>query len=73
VDTLITVLAKPSNIPFYSDGPRILDRIGALLRAIDQGNFPPTAPQRELARELAAELRAAIDRVQQLLGRTGIL
>ena len=69
VDTLITTLTKPANAPYWSAGPRISERIGALLRNVDSGNFPPTGPQQALSKDLAVELKAALDRVQKYLGR----
>ena len=69
VDSLFDILVKPAGVPFWSDGPRVSDRIGALLRNVDSGNFPPTAPQQGLAKELAVELRQALDRVRKYLGR----
>jgi hypothetical protein len=69
VDSLLDILVKPAGVPFWSDGPRVSDRIGALLRNVDSGNFPPTGPQQGLAKALALELRQALDRVQKYLGR----
>lgn len=72
VDELLLVLVKPTTIPFYSDGPRIADRVGALLRSVDGTNALPTGPQRALSTTLANELRAALDNVTRVLGRMGI-
>jgi len=69
VDSLFDILVKPADVPYWSDGPRISDRIGALLRNIDSGNFPPTSAQKALGKELATELRAALERVRKYLGR----
>lgn len=68
-DSLIDLLVKPTSRPFWSEGPRVSDRIGALLRNVDSGNFPPTGPQAALARELAVELREALERVRRYLAR----
>ncbi|MDZ7631083.1 MAG: hypothetical protein U5K74_06985 [Gemmatimonadaceae bacterium] len=72
VNELLLVLVKPTTIPFYSDGPRIADRVGALLRTVDGVNAAPTAPQKALSTELATELKAALDSVTRVLGRMGI-
>ena len=72
MDELLLVLVKPTTIPFYSDGPRIADRVGALLRTVDGTNAQPTGPQRALSTSLANELRAALDNVTRVLGRMGI-
>ncbi|MFP5354824.1 MAG: hypothetical protein ACLGIK_06660, partial [Gemmatimonadota bacterium] len=69
VDSLFDILVKPATVPYWSDGPRISDRIGALLRTVDQGNTPPTAAQQKLGKDLAVELRAALERVRKYLGR----
>jgi hypothetical protein len=60
---------KPATVPQWSDGPRISDRIGALLRNVGQGNSAPTQEQQKLGKELAVELRAALERVRKTLGR----
>ena len=72
VNGLLLVLVKPTTIPFYSDGPRISDRVGALLLTVDGTNAAPTAPQRTLSTALATELKAALDNVSRVLGRMGI-
>ena len=69
VDTLITTLTKPANYPYWSEGPRVTERLGNLQRSVDAGSFPPTTPQQALSRELAIELKQALDRVQKYLGR----
>ncbi len=69
VDSLFDVLIKPATAPYWSDGPRISDRIGALLRNVDAGNFPPTTAQQKLGKELAVELRDALERVRKVLAR----
>jgi hypothetical protein len=72
VDTLIYRTVKPTDRPFYSEGPRVADRIGALLRSIDGGSRRPTAPQLEHLRELEGELRQALEEARRLLGGTVI-
>jgi hypothetical protein len=69
VDSLFDLLVKPATVPQWSDGPRISDRIGALLRNVGQGNSAPTQEQQKLGKELAVELRAALERVRKTLGR----
>ena len=54
-------LAKPADRPFYSEGPRIADRLAALFFAIDGVNLAPTAAERSLLGELRTEARKAID------------
>lgn len=69
VDTLLDILAKPSSAPQWTGGPRISERIGALLRNVGQGNSAPTAEQGKLGKDLAIELRDALERVRKYLGR----
>jgi len=69
VDTLLDILAKPATAPQWTGGPRISDRIGALLRNVGQGNSAPTGEQAKLGKELAVELRDALERVRKYLGR----
>lgn len=69
IDSLLDLLVKPATVPQWSDGPRISDRIGALLRNVGQGNSAPTQEQQKLGKELATELRAALERVRKTLGR----
>ena len=72
VDTLLDALVKPSIAPFWSEGPRIADRVGNLLRNLQALNAQPTGPQRALSTELATELRIALDAVARKLSRLGI-
>ncbi len=69
VDSLLDLLVKPATVPQWSDGPRISDRIGALLRNVGQGNQAPTQEQQKLGKALAVELRDALERVRKHLGR----
>jgi hypothetical protein len=69
VDSLLDILVKPASAPQWTGGPRISDRIGALLRNVGQGNSAPTGEQAKLGKELAIELRDALERVRKYLGR----
>jgi hypothetical protein len=55
--------------PFYSEGPRVTDRITALYRNIDGGNRRPTGPQMAHLGELEVELKSALNEASKLLGR----
>jgi photosystem II stability/assembly factor-like uncharacterized protein len=48
-------LARPDNIPGYSMGPRLVDRLGQLLNSIDRVLSAPTPYQVEHYNELKAE------------------
>ncbi|MBK8060172.1 MAG: glycosyl hydrolase [Gemmatimonadetes bacterium] len=69
VDSLLDLLVKPATAPQWSDGPRISERIAQLLQKLDQGNQPPTQAQQKLGKDLAVELRDALERVRKYLGR----
>ena len=69
VDTLIYRTVKPVDRPFYSEGPRVADRITALYRNVDGGNRRPTAPQMSHLAELEVELKNALGEASKLLGR----
>jgi photosystem II stability/assembly factor-like uncharacterized protein len=69
VNRVIAVLIKPTDIPFYSEGPRVTDRLNALLRQLSTTIEAPTGPQQALVRELEGELRSALQRAGQVLGR----
>lgn len=72
INALLDALVKPSIAPYWSEGPRIADRVGNLLRNIEMLNAAPTGPQKTLSLELAAELREAMDVVARRLNRLGI-
>jgi photosystem II stability/assembly factor-like uncharacterized protein len=59
LDRLLDRLAKPEGKPFWSEGPRLAERLGGLAGGIDGGNKAPTAPERELLGELRTELAKA--------------
>ncbi len=61
-------LAKPADRPFYSEGPCVADRLGALFSAIDGVNLAPTAAQREHLLELRAEARKATSETSDHFG-----
>ena len=69
VDTLVYRTVKPVDRPFYSEGPRVADRITALYRNIDGGNRRPTGPQIAHLAELEVELKKALNEASRLLGR----
>jgi hypothetical protein len=48
-------LARPGDIPGYSMAPRLVDRLGQLLSAIDRVLAAPTSSQIEYFNELRAQ------------------
>jgi photosystem II stability/assembly factor-like uncharacterized protein len=67
LDELLNRLARPEGKPFWSEGPRLSERLGSLAGAIDSGNKAPLPPQRELLGELRAELQSAHGDVSRYL------
>jgi hypothetical protein len=58
-------LARPGDIPGYSMAPRLVDRLSALLNAIDRVLDSPTAYQMEHFNELRAEFLADVGDVNK--------
>jgi photosystem II stability/assembly factor-like uncharacterized protein len=69
VNKVISETVKPTDIPFYSEGPRVADRIGALLRQLGTTFDAPTGPQMKLVQELEVELKQALQKAAQALGK----
>ena len=72
VNELLDLLVKPVTAPYWSEGPRIADQIGNLLRKVEALNASPTRAQVTLSTELATELRQALETVTRALARMGI-
>jgi hypothetical protein len=60
-------LARPADIPGYSMGPRLVDRLSALLNAIDRVLDSPTPYQMEHFNELRTEFLADVGEVNQFI------
>lgn len=69
VQQVIDGTVKPTGIPFYSEGPRVADRIGALLRNLGTTFEAPSGEQRKLAGELEVELKDALQKASRALGK----
>ncbi|HVE80176.1 MAG TPA: hypothetical protein VNA89_15025 [Gemmatimonadaceae bacterium] len=67
VDSLTWRIARPSGRPYWSEGPRIAERLGALFGGIDGGNTPPSGPQAALLAELRSEVQQALAEVNRYL------
>jgi len=61
------MLARPGEIPGYSMGPRLVDRLSALLNAIDRVLDSPTPYQMEHFNELRAEFLADVGDVNKFV------
>ncbi len=62
-EKLITSLSRNQDVPFWSEGPRLSERLGALFGNIDDQFDAPTQAQREYLEELAVELDEALGRI----------
>ena len=60
-------LTRPAGRPFWSEGPRLIDRVTDLLGQIDRTDAVPTQAQLTYWAELVIELRDAIGRVNAFL------
>lgn len=60
-------LARPGNIPGYSMGPRLIDRLSQLAGNLENTLTGPTGPQREHYKELLGEFNREVDRVNKLM------
>jgi photosystem II stability/assembly factor-like uncharacterized protein len=69
VDSLLATITRPAGRPFWSEGPRIAERLGALQSGIDGANRAPTRHQVSLLGELRTEYEAALRAVATFLAR----
>lgn len=56
-------LIKPQDAPFWSAGPRLIERVENLYNSIDSGNTPPTRAQMEYFNNLEDEYKSILDRL----------
>ncbi len=57
------ILIKPEDAPFWSIGPRLIERLEGLYRSIDSGNAAPTEAQIEYFDSLTGEYKSILDRL----------
>ncbi|MBV6520423.1 MAG: hypothetical protein MNPFHGCM_00537 [Gemmatimonadaceae bacterium] len=69
VDSLLTSVTQPQGKPFWSEGPRITERLGALANSLDDVNRAPTPHQIKLLGELQVEWKEALAKVAAKLGK----
>jgi hypothetical protein len=67
LSTMELKLARPPDIPGYSMGPRLVDRLSALLNAIDRVLDSPTPYQMEHFNELRTEFLADVGDVNKFI------
>ena len=63
-------MVKPEGRPFWSEGPRLINRLSSLFSAVEGANARPTAVQANYLGELRQEFAAALSGVNAYLGRT---
>ena len=69
VDSLLTSMTQPQGKTFWSEGPRVSERLGALANGIDGPNRAPTPHQVQLLGELQVEWKEALAKVAAKLGK----
>jgi hypothetical protein len=67
VKSMTLRLIRPNDIPGYSMGPRLVDRLRALSAAIDRVLADPTKYQSQLADELRAEYQKEMEAFNKLM------
>lgn len=70
LDSLLATVARPPGRPFWSEGPRISERLGALQGGIDGTHRAPTKHQVQLLGELRVEYEAALRAISAFLARS---
>ena len=70
LDSLLGTIARPVGRPFWSEGPRISELLGALQGGIDGTNRAPTRHQVQLLGELRVEYEAALRAISAFLARS---
>lgn len=73
VDSALAAVAIPQGTRAWTEGPRLVERLGAIFSGIDGPNKAPTRAQLELVGELRVELQRAVERFQAILVRRGII
>ena len=58
-DAFVATLARPSGKPFWSEGPRLTERLAELAGGVSNGSRRPTAAEAAYLEELRGEMRQA--------------
>lgn len=69
VDSLLSSVTQPTGKTFWSEGPRVSERLGALSNGIGAVNRAPTPHQVQLLGELQVEWKEALAKVAAKLGK----
>jgi len=67
INSILEILVKPEGIPFWSDGPKLMGRLGRLFWSLAGVNTAPTMAQVEYLAELKEEFEDARARVDAYL------
>ena len=72
LDSVRLQLTRPKSdiIPFYSEGPRPLERAMSLMQSIDNGLAPVVAAQREYLGDVRRDAQTVIDMVERQVDAT---
>jgi len=62
------VLSRPEGTPFWSEGPRLIERLSGLFESINSVNKAPTKAQMDYFDELQKEFETGMSRVNDYLG-----
>jgi len=62
------VLTRPEGTPYWSEGPRLIERLNGLFQSIDSVNKAPTKAQIAYFEELKQEFEAGMDTINTYLG-----
>ncbi|MBD3415381.1 MAG: hypothetical protein GF421_13255 [Candidatus Aminicenantes bacterium] len=68
ISQIQSVLTKPEGAPYWSEGPRLIERVSGLFRSIDSVNQAPTRAQINYFGELKQEFEAGMSRINEYLG-----
>jgi photosystem II stability/assembly factor-like uncharacterized protein len=69
-DSVRTQVTRPPNVPFYSEGPRPVERVMRLMNDVDSGNKGPVASQLTYAGELRGEVEFVITMIERQIQST---
>jgi len=70
IDSIQERLARPEGKPFWSEGPRLVERLGSLFASIEGVNAAPTKAQIEYFKELEEEFKGAMAEVNRYLSQS---
>jgi hypothetical protein len=59
LDAFVATLTRPAGKPFWSEGPRLTERLAGLAGGVDDGNRRPTAAEEAYFEELRGEMAKA--------------